>query len=131
MNISAVLLRVSVILLLIGLSIGIGMAIQQDFRLMPMHAHLNLVGFVLMFVAGLYYRLVPASAALALAKAHAVLHVIAAIVLPIGIGALTLYGPSYEIIAIVGALVLLLAMILFAVVVYRMTGGDVRMTAVP
>ncbi len=122
MRISTLLFRVSVVLLLVGLCIGIGMAMKQDFRLVSTHAHMNLVGFVIMFITGLYYRFVPAAETLGLAKAHAYLHIIAAIILPIGIAALTLYGPTYEIIAIVGSLIFLLAMILFAVVVYRTSG---------
>jgi hypothetical protein len=122
MRISTLLLRVSIILLLAGLCLGIGMAMKQDFRLVGTHAHLNLVGFVVMFLAGLYYRIVPGAEMLGLAKAHAVLHIIAAIILPIGIAALTLYGPTYEIIAIIGSLIFLLAIILFAVVIYRTSG---------
>lgn len=121
MRISTLLLRVSVILLLVGLCIGIGMAMTQDFRLRGTHAHINLVSFVIMFIAGLYYRMVPAAEALVMAKMHAILHIAAAVVLPIGIAALTLLGPSYEIVAILGSLVFLLAMILFTVVVYRTT----------
>jgi hypothetical protein len=118
-------MRVSVILLLVGLCIGIGMAMKQDFRLVGTHAHTNLVGFVLMFITALYYRMVPAAETLGLAKAHAYLHIVAAIILPIGIAALTLYGPSYEVIAIVGSLIFLAAMICFAVVVYRTSGQSV------
>ena len=125
MRISTLVLRVSVILLLVGLCIGIGMGMTQDFRLKDTHAHLNLIGFVILFVTGLYYRMVPAAETLTLAKAHAYLHIIAAIVMPIGIAALTLYGPRYEVIAIVGAFIFLLAMVLFATVVYR-TSGPLR-----
>ena len=116
---STLLLRVSTILLLVGLCIGIGMAMKQDFRLAPTHAHLNLVGFVIMFLAGLYYRMVPAAETMSLAKWHALLHIAAAIIMPIGIAALTIINPSYEIIAVVGALTFLAAIILFTVVVYR------------
>ena len=122
MRLSTLLLRVGIVLLLVGLCIGIGMGMSQDFRLRDTHAHINLVGFVLMFVTGLYYRMVPAAETLTLAKAHAYLHIVAAIVLPTGIAALTLYGPRYEVIAIVGAFIFLAAMISFAVVVYRTSG---------
>src|SRR3954466_14604869 len=87
MRISTLLLRVSTVLLLVGLCIGIGMAMKQDFRLAPTHAHLNLIGFVILFMTGLYYRMVPAAETLGLAKAHAWLHIVAAIILPIGIAA--------------------------------------------
>ena len=122
MRISTLLLRVSVLLLLIGLCVGIGMAMTQDFRLRGTHAHINLVSFVIMFITGLYYRVVPAAETLGLARAHAYLHILAAIILPIGIAALTLIGPAYEVIAIVGSLIFLTAMILFAIVVHRTSG---------
>lgn len=119
MRLSTLLLRVSTVLLLVGLCMGIGMAMMQDFRMRPTHAHLNLVGFVIMFLAGLYYRLVPVAETMALAKAHAYLHIAASIVFPIGIYAVTVINPSYEFIAIIGSLLFLLSMILFTIVVYR------------
>ena len=57
--ISTLLLRVSVVLGLIGMTLGMVMGIREDFTLAPAHAHLNLVGFVVPFLAGLYYRAVP------------------------------------------------------------------------
>jgi hypothetical protein len=61
--IGSLMMRVSVVLLLIGLLWGIEMGVRQDFAMMPAHAHLNLVGGVLLFVFGLYYSLSPAPAA--------------------------------------------------------------------
>ena len=66
--ISSLLLRVSTVLLLCGMVFGITMGIRQDFTLAPAHAHLNLIGFVLMFLVGLYYRIVPAAGAGLLAR---------------------------------------------------------------
>jgi hypothetical protein len=71
--ISSLLLWVSIVLLLCGLVIGMGM--REDFTLAPAHAHLNLIGFVLMFPVGLYYRIVPAAGAGLLAIIQASLHV--------------------------------------------------------
>jgi hypothetical protein len=61
--ISTLLLRVSVVLDLIGLARRIAMGIKQDFTLAPAHAHLNLLGFVVLFMAGLYYHAFPQAAA--------------------------------------------------------------------
>jgi uncharacterized membrane protein HdeD (DUF308 family) len=47
---------------------GIAMGIQQNFTLAPAHAHLNLIGGVLLFVFGLYYRLIPAAGTTTLAR---------------------------------------------------------------
>ena len=115
--ISALLLRVSIVLLLCGLVFGVIMGIRQDFTLVPAHAHLNLVGFVLMFLVGLYYRIVPAAGAGLLAKIQASLLIIGAIVFPMGI-AHTLLGGT-EIFVIVGSLVVLAATALFALIVFR------------
>ncbi len=41
---------------LCGMGLGIFMASNQDFTLMPAHAHLNLLGWVSMALYGLYYR---------------------------------------------------------------------------
>lgn len=41
---------------LCGMGLGIFMAVNQDFTLMPAHAHLNLLGWVSMALYGLYYR---------------------------------------------------------------------------
>lgn len=40
---------------LVGMSLGIYMGMAHDHSLMPVHAHLNLIGWVTMFLMGLYY----------------------------------------------------------------------------
>ncbi len=119
--ISSLLLRVSLVLLVIGMIMGIVMGVQQNFVLAPAHAHLNLIGFVMMFLAGLYYRVVPEAAEGLLPKVHAMLHVASAVVFPLGIVVVLTYGPKYEAGAVIGALMTLSATLLFAVVVYRTT----------
>jgi hypothetical protein len=56
------LFRVSVALALVGMALGIVMGIRQEFLLAPAHAHLNLLGFVTLFLAALYYSVVPQAA---------------------------------------------------------------------
>jgi hypothetical protein len=53
------------------------MGIKQDFALAPAHAHLNLVSGVLLFMFGLYCRLIPAAGTGRLAKVQGWLHMIA------------------------------------------------------
>ncbi len=43
-----------------GMGLGIAMGIGHDFTLTPVHAHLNLLGWVTMALYGLYYRGAPA-----------------------------------------------------------------------
>jgi hypothetical protein len=113
------LLRVSVLIILAGMILGMVMGSTQDFRLAPAHAHLNLLGFVSLFLAGLYYQAVPQAAASTLAKWHAIIAVIGAVVFPVGIAMVLLYGPDYEVLTIGTSMVAFLGMVLFAVVVFR------------
>ena len=131
MAISSILLRTSVCLLLVGMMLGITMGIRQDFALAPAHAHLNLIGFMMMFLAGLYYRLVPGAADSRLAKIQAGLHLVGAVVFPIGIAMVLTWGPRYEAAAIGGSLIVVAATVLFAVVVFRTTAQARQLLAVP
>ena len=124
------LFRISVSLGLIGIILGIVMGIRQDFVLMPAHAHLNLLGFVTMFLSALYYRIVPEAAASGLARYQAIVSVAGAVVFPIGIACVLLGGHDrFEPVVIAGALTVLLGMALFAVIVFRTCGQERAMPA--
>ena len=90
--IGSLMMRVSVVVLLVGILAGILMGIRQEFALAPAHAHLNLIGGVLLFLFGLYYRLVPAAGASALARVQGWLHMTGAILFPAGIAVVILKG---------------------------------------
>jgi hypothetical protein len=117
--IGSVMMRVSVVILLIGMIAGILMGVKQDFELEPAHAHLNLIGGVLLFLFGLYYRLVPAAGASGLAKLQGWLHIIGSIVFPAGVGIVIMRGEAVVAVPILGSLVVLVAIALFAVIVFR------------
>lgn len=100
-----------IVLALVGLTLGIIMGIAQDFTYAPVHAHLNLVGWVTLVLFGLAYRL-----DLARNDAWAVVHYFVAaagaVIFPIGIYiALT---RQQVLIAIIGALLTLGSMLLFS-----------------
>jgi hypothetical protein len=114
---------VSVSLGLFGMGLGIAMGIRQDFTLMPAHAHLNLLGFVTMFLSALYYRVVPEAAASKLARYQAVVSVAGAVAFPVGIACVLLGGHDrFEPVVVAGALTVFLGMILFAAIVFRTSG---------
>jgi hypothetical protein len=119
MMIGSLMMCMSVVILLIGMLAGIAMGIQQNFTLAPAHAHLNLVGGVLLFLFGLYYRLVPAAGKTTLAKIQGWLHMTGAVLFPVGIAVVLLKGPSFEAAPIAGSLIVVAAMALFAVIVFR------------
>jgi hypothetical protein len=121
--IGSLMMRVSVVVLLAGMLAGIVMGIQQDFELAPAHAHFNLIGGVLLFLFGLYYRLVPAAGAMRLAKVQGWLHIVGAVVFPAGVAVVVLEGPRFIAAPIVGSLIVVAAMALFAVIVFRTSRG--------
>jgi hypothetical protein len=117
--IGSLMMCLSVVILLIGMVGGKAMGIQQNFTLAPAHAHLNLIGGVLLFLFGLYYRVVPAAGRTMLARIQGWLHILGSILFPAGIALVLVGGPAYMAAPIVGSLVVALATALFAVVVFR------------
>jgi uncharacterized membrane protein YgdD (TMEM256/DUF423 family) len=119
---SNLLFRVSVLAGLTGILLGIAMGIRQDFSLMPVHAHLNLAGFVTLFLAALYYRAVPEAAASVTSRLHSIVAIVGAILFPAGIACVTLGDHErFFPVAVFGAITVLAGMLLFAVVVFRTT----------
>ena len=117
--IGSLMMCTSAVVLLVGMLAGIAMGIEQNFTLAPAHAHLNLIGGVLLFLFGLYYRLVPAAGTTKLAKVQGWLHMTGAILFPVGVAVVLLKGPAFEAAPIAGSLIVVAAMALFVVIVFR------------
>jgi hypothetical protein len=109
---------------LVGMSLGIHMGAAHDFTLAPAHAHLNLVGYVTLFLAGLFYQTHPQAEG-GLAKLHFLLGLLGALVLATGIGGSVKQLPWGEPTAIAGSFVTIAGMILFTIQVIR-HGGTAR-----
>lgn len=121
------LFRISVSIGFGGMVFGMVMGITRDFRLAPAHAHLNLIGFMTMFLSALYYRAVPDAATSRLAPVQAVVSVVGTVVFPIGIACVLLGDRSrFMPVLAAGWISVLTGMLLFAVIVYRSSG---RLTA--
>ncbi len=88
MNIGVRLIQVAAVYMTIGLIMGFGMAIAHDFTLSSVHAHLSLLGWATMAIAGIVYILLPGCARNRLAKLHFWGHNIG---LPVMMVSLTLY----------------------------------------
>ena len=110
-RIDVIFLLLAVVSLIAGVVIGIFMAASHDFALMPVHAHINLVGWVSLALFGLVYRAYPGLAKRKLAIVHVALAVPAALLLPAGI-ALVIFA-NQPILAFTAALLWLGAAIVF------------------
>ena len=79
-------LKIAAIYLAIGVSMGLYMGITQSFKLHPVHAHINLLGWASMALFGVIYVQFPAAAETTLARIHFWMHNLA---LPVFMVALT------------------------------------------
>ncbi|WP_136417162.1 MULTISPECIES: cbb3-type cytochrome c oxidase subunit I [Oxalobacteraceae] len=69
-SVGIVWLRMAVIYLILGVTLGIAMGASEDFTLRPVHAHINLLGWATMALAGLVYSVYPHAGMNRLAKLH-------------------------------------------------------------
>lgn len=116
------------LMLIAGVLLGIGMGIKEDFTLVPVHAHTNLVGWASLMLFGLTYRAYPALAERKLAKVHFYVSAPAAVLFPIGIGlALLKQQPA---LAIAASLLWLVGVVIFLVQVVSLLRVSER-AAVP
>ena len=116
-------LRFAALYLIAGIALGIGMAASGNHTWHPVHAHLNLLGFVLMTLFGLFYRVIPAAALTGLAKAHFWIYVPAHFAQMVLLALLYRgYGAVEPVLALASVLVGV-AVLCFAAVVWRNTGN--------
>ena len=128
MKASTLSFRTAVLFALLGMGMGIAMAIARDHAAMPAHAHLNLLGWVSLFLFGLYYRLNPALDVSRLALVQVGVWSFGTGVLTIAVAAIHMGYEAADPVAAVGSLIVLAAMLLFAVLMFRPTLGT-RMTS--
>jgi VIT1/CCC1 family predicted Fe2+/Mn2+ transporter len=117
--VDSLMMRAGVMFLIVGMLWGLEMGIRQDFSMAPAHAHFNLIGGVLLFVFGLYYRMVPNARDSGLAKWQGLLHFLGAILFPVGVAVVIKKGETFIALPIIGSLIVLVAVALFALIVFR------------
>jgi cbb3-type cytochrome oxidase subunit 1 len=103
---------------------GIAMAMMRDHALMPAHAHLNLLGWVSLFLFGIFYRLHPGLDRSRLALVQVGLWSIGTVVLTLAVAAIHLGYTAVDPVAAIGSLILLGDMVLFAALVFRPAIAD-------
>jgi hypothetical protein len=92
-----------------------------NFKMVPVHVHINLLGWASMGLFGLFYRAWPAAAATKLAKVHFWVYVPAHFVQMIALALLYNGMTAIEPILGIASLVVGIAIIIFAVVLWRAT----------
>ena len=119
MKASILCFRAAVLLVLAGMLWGIVMGISENHSTMPAHAHLNLLGWVSLFLFGIYYHLHPAVDGSRLASLQVWIWIAGTIVMTIGVG---LVHSGHEIgdpIAALSSLLIFADTLLFGWLVFR------------
>ncbi|MDB5666067.1 MAG: hypothetical protein JWS11_2610 [Cypionkella sp.] len=110
-------LRTSMVFLSIGVVLGMKMGISQDFSQTPTHAHLNLIGGVWMFLAGLFYNANPQISS-RLSGAHYLLSVVGIVGFIVGLYS-EMSGQTWgEVPLMLGSTLTAVSLVLFAVIVF-------------
>jgi hypothetical protein len=118
MRLAYMFLVIAILCALSGMGLGLFMGIAHDHSLAPVHVHGNLLGFVTMFLCGLYYRVEPGAVS-RLAYGHFVIAVTGYVLMIGGLAVILLGDRRFLPVAIAGAVLSLLAMALFLVIVGR------------
>ena len=98
---------------------GIQMAVSNDHSAFPAHAHLNLLGWVSLFLFGIYYRLNPRLDDSRAALIQAGIWSLGVVVMSVGVGLVHTGHEAGDPIAAVGSLVILAGMLFFGWLVWR------------
>lgn len=133
MTASSLSFRLAVLFVIVGMAMGIGMAATQDHSIMPAHAHLNLLGWVSLFLFGIYYERRPALDTSRIAVIQVMLWSIGTVILTIAVAAIHLGYSAADPVAGISSLIVLAAMLMFAYFVFRpataiQSGPTMRMT---
>ncbi len=120
----------AVIYSLIGMSLGLHMAMSQDHGQLPTHAHIMVLGWLMSAVFAVFYHLVPAAGTSRLATIHFWLAALSS--LGMFIGLFILYGgnPSIEPLLAASAMAYFAATILFAFIALRALWGGQHATEI-
>jgi len=120
-NMSSWYLRLAVLYLIAGVSLGIFMAASGDHAMHPVHAHLKLLGWVTMGLFGLFYRSWPGAAQSTLAKVQFWIYLPAHFVQMVTLAMLYRGNAAVEPVLAVASMLVGLAVLCFAAVVWRYT----------
>jgi FtsH-binding integral membrane protein len=111
--------KAAMLLVLAGMIWGLQMAITDDHSAFPVHAHLNLLGFVVLFLFGIFYRLNPTVESNRLAIPQVWIWIASTVVMAIGVGLVHTGHPAGDPVAAIGSFGIFADAILFTWLVFQ------------
>ncbi|KFB10315.1 hypothetical protein [Nitratireductor basaltis] len=117
--------KIAIVFLILGIGMGLQMAMSGNHNVIGPHAHTNLLGWVTSALFGTYYALNPAKAQTRLAGAHFWLWVVGLVLLTPALYLLYLGYAAIEPVTAIASLTLLAAALVFAAVLFRSESASV------
>jgi cbb3-type cytochrome oxidase subunit 1 len=115
----------AVIYALVGMTLGLSMAMSHDHGQLPTHAHIMVLGWVMSAVFAFFYHLVPAARNSKLAIIHFWLAAVSSVGMFVGLYVLYGGNPSIEPVLGISAMAYFVATVLFAFIALRaLWGGE-------
>jgi cbb3-type cytochrome oxidase subunit 1 len=112
-------IKISVVYFVIGVCLGMYMSMTEKFDFTPVHAHINLLGWMSLALAGLIYVAFPKAAETTLAKVHFWLHNISLPIMMIGLSFLVSGVTAATPAVATGGTLMVLGIIVFAVNIFK------------
>jgi hypothetical protein len=124
MKASSLSFQAAVLLLVAGMLWGLVMAISENHAAMPAHAHLNLLGWVSLFLFGIFYHLHPATDRSRVAMIQVWIWIAGTVIMSVGVGLVHTGHPIGDPIAAVGSIIVFADALLFGWLVFRRRAAD-------
>jgi cbb3-type cytochrome oxidase subunit 1 len=111
--------KIAVLYLALGVTLGVVMGMLHVFTFMPVHAHLNLLGWASLALVGLVYHAYPQAAQTRLATVHFWLHNVGLPPLMISLALMLAGHAAFEPVVGLSSLVVAAGVLVFVVNVWR------------
>lgn len=112
-------IKIATVYFLFGVIFGLIMGMQQTFQYVPVHAHLNLLGWASLALAGIIYSVFPKAGSSRLAVVHFWLHNIGLPIMMVGLICVIKGFHQAEAVIGIGATIAALGIVLFAINVFQ------------
>lgn len=113
------LIRIAVLCSIVGAMLGSDMAGRKDYSLIPVHSHILVVGWLTLFVYGVFYYVFKELHMLKIAKIQAVLAMLGGPLLPLGMLFYYKFDHPLALLGfIIAGTILLISLILFGIIVF-------------
>ncbi|MEO4044176.1 hypothetical protein AAFN47_21460 [Hoeflea sp. CAU 1731] len=110
--------QTAIIFLVVGLVMGLKMAISGNHDVIGAHAHANLLGWVTMAIFGIYFALAPGKAEGMMARVQYAIYTFGVVVMTIALYLYLSGNPAMEPVVAVSSIITLIGVLLFAFILF-------------